>query len=385
MKGANSVKIIGPNLATLEQLASQAMRELDQVRGVTDLGIFRVLGQPNLNITVDRLRAARYGLNVNDINSVVQAALGGTVATTVLEAERQFGVAVRLAPEYRSQLDSIGRIKVGVAAGNGGNAYIPLSELATISLDTGASYIFRERNRRFVPIKFSVRGRDLAGAVEEAQKRISKNVKLPTGYRIEWAGEFEGLQSAQKRLAVIVPITLVLIMVLLYGMFNSLRDSLMALLGIPFAVCGGILGLYVAGLEFSISAAIGFISLFGVSVMSGILIITGYHRVGRERHAQDRRDVSRRRGTDAPDSDDGPVGLHRPASSRGLNRDRQSGPAAACDGRRRRHADRTDHAARGGTGPAEPVPGPRTQPAAGARRTCRRHRPGRCVRFGRIA
>ena len=279
MKGANSVKIIGPNLATLEQLASQAMRELDQVRGVTDLGIFRVLGQPNLNITVDRLRAARYGLNVNDINSVVQAALGGTVATTVLEAERQFGVAVRLAPEYRSQLDSIGRIKVGVAAGNGGNAYIPLSELATISLDTGASYIFRERNRRFVPIKFSVRGRDLAGAVEEAQNRISKNVKLPTGYRIEWAGEFEGLQSAQKRLAVIVPITLVLIMVLLYGMFNSLRDSLMALLGIPFAVCGGILGLYVAGLEFSISAAIGFISLFGVSVMSGILIITGYHRV----------------------------------------------------------------------------------------------------------
>ena len=278
VKGANSVKIIGPDLTTLEQLASQAMRELDQVRGITDLGIFRVLGQPNLNITVDRLKAARYGLNVNDINSVVQAALGGTVATTVLEAERQFGVAVRLAPEYRSQLDAIGKVKVGVAGGSG-NAYIPLSEVATISLDTGASYIFRERNRRFVPIKFSVRGRDLAGAVEEAQQRINKNVKLPTGYRIEWAGEFEGLQSAQKRLAVIVPITLVLIMVLLYGMFNSLRDSLMALLGIPFSVCGGILGLYVAGLEFSISAAIGFISLFGVSVMSGILIITGYNRV----------------------------------------------------------------------------------------------------------
>jgi cobalt-zinc-cadmium resistance protein CzcA len=279
VKGANSVKIFGPDLVTLERLASDAMRELEQVRGITDLGIFRVLGQPNLNITIDRLKAARYGLNVNDINQVVQAAMGGTVATTVLEAERQFGVAVRLAPEFRSQLDVIGKIKVGVANGNGGNAYIPLSELATLSLDTGASYIFRERNRRFVPIKFSVRGRDLAGAVEEAQQRINKNLKLPTGYRIEWAGEFEGLQSAQKRLAIIVPITLVLIVALLYGMFNSLRDSFMALLGIPFSVCGGILGLYVAGLDFSISAAIGFISLFGVSVMSGILIISGYHRV----------------------------------------------------------------------------------------------------------
>jgi heavy metal efflux system protein len=279
VKGANSIKIFGPDLTKLEQLASDAMRELDQVEGITDLGIFRVLGQPNLNITVDRLKAARYGLSVNDINSVVRAAMGGTVATTVLEAERQFGVAVRLAPEFRSQLDVIGRIKVSVPAGNGTNAYIPLSELTTISLDTGASYIFRERNRRFVPIKFSVRNRDLAGAVAEAQQRINKNVSLPNGYRIEWAGEFEGLQSAQKRLGLIVPITLVLIMTLLYGMFNSLRDSLMALLGIPFSVCGGILGLYVAGLNFSISAAIGFISLFGVSVMSGILIITAYHRV----------------------------------------------------------------------------------------------------------
>jgi heavy metal efflux system protein len=279
VKGANSVKIFGPDLLVLERLASDAMRELEAVRGITDLGIFRVLGQPNLNITIDRLKAARYGLNVSDINSVVQAAMGGTVATTVLEAERQFGVAVRLAPEFRSQLDVISKVKVGVANGSGGNAYIPLSELATLTLDTGASYIFRERNRRFVPIKFSVRGRDLASAVEEAQQRINKNLKLPSGYRIEWAGEFEGLQSAQKRLAMIVPITLVLIMALLYGMFNSLRDSLMALLGIPFSVCGGILGLYVAGLDFSISAAIGFISLFGVSVMSGILIISSYHRV----------------------------------------------------------------------------------------------------------
>jgi cobalt-zinc-cadmium resistance protein CzcA len=195
-----------------------------------------------------------------------------------LESDRQFNVTVRLSPEYRNSLESVYDIKVGVQTG-GGSAYIPLSELASITLDTGASYIFRERNQRFIPIKFSVRGRDLAGAVAEAQERIARNVSLPTGYRIDWAGEFEWLQQAKKRLLVIVPITLVLIMVLLYGLFNSLRDSFMALLGLPFAVCGGILGLYVSGLDFSISAAIGFISLFGVSVMSGILIINGYYRV----------------------------------------------------------------------------------------------------------
>ncbi len=156
---------------------------------------------------------------------------------------------------------------------------MPLSELASISLDTGASYIFHERNQRFVPIKFSVRGRDLAGAVEEAQQRIARNVTLPTGYRIEWAGEFEWLQQAKQRLAIILPITFALIVVLLYALFNSWRDSMLALFGLPFAICGGLIALYVSGLDFSISAAIGFISLFGVSVMSGILIINGYYRV----------------------------------------------------------------------------------------------------------
>ncbi len=277
VKGANSAKIIGPDLATLEKIARAAMKEMAQVQGITDLGAFWVLGQPNLNIKVDRAKAARYGLSVSDVNNVIQAALGGSVATNLLEADRQFGVVVRLAPEYRNNIDAVRDLKIGVSTGSG-NAYIPLKELASISLETGASYIFRERNQRFVPIKFSVRGRDLAGAVEEAQERIAANVKLPTGYRIEWSGEFEWLQQAKKRLLIILPVTFVFILVLLYGLFNSLRDSLMALFGLPFAVCGGILGLYVSGLEFSISAAIGFISLFGVSVMSGILIINGYYR-----------------------------------------------------------------------------------------------------------
>jgi heavy metal efflux system protein len=170
-------------------------------------------------------------------------------------------------------------IKVGYTTPAGTNAYIPLTELADIKLETGASYIYREATQRYIPVKFSVRDRDLGGAVAETQQRIAKNVKLPLGYRIVWSGEFEELQLAKERLEVIVPISLVLIMVLLYGLFNSLRDSLLALAGIPFAIGGGVLALYFTGLDFSISAAIGFVSLFGVSVMDGILMITYYNQV----------------------------------------------------------------------------------------------------------
>ena len=279
VKGANSVKIIGRDLAKLEQISDKVVKEMAKVPGVSDLGVFPVLGQPNLNIKVNRERAARYGLNSGDVNSVVQAALGGMAATTLLEADRQFSVTVRLAPAYRGNIDTVRNIKVAYSAPSGVNAYIPLSELADISLDTGASYIYHERNERFIPIKFSVRGRDLGGTVAEAQQRIAQNVKLPTGYRIVWAGEFEELQQAKARLAVVVPISLLMILVLLYGLFNSLRDSLMALAGIPFATGGGLLALYFFGLDFSISAAVGFVSLFGVSVMNGILIMTYYNDV----------------------------------------------------------------------------------------------------------
>ncbi|AOY96242.1 cytochrome-c peroxidase [Cupriavidus sp. USMAA2-4] len=277
VKGANSVKIVGRDLDTLERLADQVEREMSQVKGVTDLGVFRVMGQPNLNIRIRRDAAARYGLNTGDVNTVIQAALGGTQATTVLEGDRQFALTVRLAPEYRNNIDAIRNLKVAYQTSGGGNAYIPLSELADITLDTGASYIFHERNQRFIPVKFSVRGRDLGGTVAEAQARIARNVKLPEGYRIDWAGEFEELEQAKQRLEVIVPISILMILVLLYGLFNSLRDSLMALAGIPFAIAGGVAALFLTGLDFSISAAIGFVSLFGVSVMDGILMITYYN------------------------------------------------------------------------------------------------------------
>ncbi len=279
VKGQNSVKVFGTNLEILEQLAEQIRQEMSQVQGIEDLGIFHVQGQPNLNIAVDREKAGRFGLNTGDVNTVVQAALAGTTATTLLEGDRQFGVVVRLPPDYRQSIETVGDVKV--AGGNNGNAYIPLREVADIKLETGASYIYRDAMQRLIPIKFSVRGRDLGGAVAEARERIKRNVKFPAGYRVTWAGEFEDLRRAKERLEVIVPISLALIMVLLYSLFNSLRDSLLALTGIPFAVAGGIMALWFTGLDFSISAAIGFISLFGVSVMDGILMITYYNQVRR--------------------------------------------------------------------------------------------------------
>jgi heavy metal efflux system protein len=282
IKGANSVKIIGRDLSVLERLADEVYAQMAQVRGIQDLGIFHVLGQPNLNITVDRAKAARYGLNSGDVNAVVQAAMGGTQATTVLEGDREFALTVRFGPQFRGSVDSVRQLRVGYQNAAGGTSYIPLSELATISLDTGASYIYHERNERFIPVKFSVRGRDLGSTVAEAQARIARNVKLPQGYRLEWAGEFHELEQARARLMVVVPIALAIILVLLYGLFNSVRNSLLTLAGIPFAISGGVLALFVSGQNLSVSAEIGFVSLFGVSVMNGILVITYFTQLWQE-------------------------------------------------------------------------------------------------------
>ncbi len=278
VKGANSVKIIGPDLFKLEELATQVKRIMSDVQGITDLGIFRVLGQPNLNIKADREKAARYGLNSGDVNTFAQTAFGGNVATTIYEADRQFGANIRAAPKFRDSIEAVRNAKINYTTPNG-TGYIPLSEVADITLDTGASYIFHEKNQRFIPIKFSVRDRDLGGAVAEAKDKIAKGVVLPNGYRLEWAGEFEELEQAQKRLSIVVPLSLLLILGLLYALFNSIRDSLLVLTGIPFAVAGGIIALAISGEDFGISAAIGFVSLLGVSVMNGILMMTYFNEI----------------------------------------------------------------------------------------------------------
>ena len=280
VKGENSVKIFGPDLAELVRLSKSAKNEIGAVPGVTDPGVFNLLGQPNLVIRIDRATAARYGFSVADINSVIQAAVGGQEVTRVYEGEMNFALTVRLAPEYRRNVDAIRSVPVALPNNDprSPTAYIALGDLGEVKLETGAAYIYRENNQRFVPLKYSVRGRDLGSTVAEAQDRIGKKLPMPQGYRMEWTGEFGALVEAQQRLAVIVPLSLLLILMLLYSLFASVRDSLLALAGIPFAVAGGILGLYVANLNFSISAAIGFISLFGVSAMDGILLISYIRR-----------------------------------------------------------------------------------------------------------
>jgi len=280
VKGENSVKIFGRDLGELERLSGQVKDELSKVRGVKDPAAFNLLGQPNLVVRVDRAKAARYGISVADINTVVQAAIGGQEVTRIYEGEMNFALTVRLAPEFRDSAEAIRSVPVALPNpdGKAPTAYIALGDVASIKLESGAAYIYRENSQRFIPLKYSVRDRDLGSTVAEAQQRITQNVPLPQGYRLEWAGEFGALQEAKMRLAFIVPISLVLIMMLLYSLFNSVRDSLLALSGIPFAVAGGILGLYIAGLNASVSAAVGFISLFGVSAMDGILLVSYIRR-----------------------------------------------------------------------------------------------------------
>jgi cobalt-zinc-cadmium resistance protein CzcA len=275
VKGENSIKLFGPDLRILEDKSDEIAQRVEKVPGIQDVGVFHQLGQPNLLVKVDRERCARYGLAPNDVNTIVQAAIGGQVATTILEGERRFDLVVRLLPEYREDETRIRSIPVPTPGGS----LVRLSDVADIGVEPGASYIYRENNRRYIPIKFSVRGRDLASAVEEAQRIVQKEVELPHGYSIEWSGEFGELKQAQQRLAWIVPASLLLIMVLLYSHFNTLRDSLMALAGIPFAACGGIWALYLTGINFSVSAAVGFISLFGVAVMDGIIMLTHYNEL----------------------------------------------------------------------------------------------------------
>lgn len=274
VKGANSVKIMGPDLAVLEKLAGEVYDVMSHVDGVADLGVFHILGQPNMNIKIDRARAARYGLNTGDVVTAIQASLGGVVATKVLDDDRQFNLTVRFPEKARATPEDVRALRVGYSTPGGNTSFIPLSDLATISLDTGATYIYHEGNERFIPIKFSARDRDLGSTVSEVQERITQEVKVPQGYRITYAGEFEALQLAKARMAIAIPVAMALVFALLYALFNNFTYCLLTLASVPFTVFGGIFALYVTGQVLSISAIIGFISLLGVSVMDGILILS---------------------------------------------------------------------------------------------------------------
>src|SRR5215467_14055222 len=280
VKGENSIKLFGDDLQTLTDTANKIKAQLATVPGVTDLAVFTSLGQPTVQIDVDRARAARYGLTPGDVNSTIRVAIGGDSAGDLYEpgSDRHFPIVVRLAPKYRQSPEAIANLRIGVNGPNG-TTQIPLAEVATVRLVSGPSYIYREGQQRYLPIKFSVRERDLGSAIQEAQQKVAENVHLPPGSRLEWVGEFGNLQDAIARLKIVVPISLALIALLLFFNFNSAIDTLLAMSVIPMAVIGGIFGLFVMDIPFSVSAAIGFIALFGISVMDGIIIMSQYNQL----------------------------------------------------------------------------------------------------------
>jgi len=282
VKGENSVKLFGGELSTLESTADRIKAAMATVPGVTDLAVFNSLGQPTLQIEVDRARAARYGLAPGDINNTIAAAIGGQAAGNLYEqgSDRNFPIVVRLGPEFRGNIEEIRRLTIGAPNPSGADVIqVPLSDVASIKLTNGASFVYRENQERYIPIKFSVRGRDLGGAVAEAKARIARKVVLPGGYRLEWVGELGELQEALGRLAMVVPISLLLIGLLLFLNFSSIVDALLAASVIPMAIVGGVFTLLLTGTPLSISAAIGFIGLLGVSTMNGIIVLSSFNRL----------------------------------------------------------------------------------------------------------
>ena len=270
VKGQMAIKVFGDNLQKLEEIADSIQVVMKTIPGVEDLGIFKSLGQPELRVEIDRLKLARYGANVAEANNIVEMAIGGKKASTKYEGERRFDIRVRFSPEYRLSEVEIGKLLVPCTNGT----KIPISEIADIKLETGPAFIYREGNLRFIPIKFSVRGRDLGSTIAEAQAKVLKSLSLPRGYSIAWNGEFENQVRAVNQLKVVVPISVSLIFLLLFFMFNSPKYAGIVLMNVPFALIGGILGLYFTGIHFSISAGVGFIALFGVCVQNGVILVS---------------------------------------------------------------------------------------------------------------
>jgi cobalt-zinc-cadmium resistance protein CzcA len=269
VKGELAVKIYGDDLKTLEGKGDEIVNVMRGIRGVQDLGLFRVVGQPNLNILIDRKRAARFQINVSDVQDATQTAVGGNAVTQVLQGEQRYDLVMRYLPPYRDTKEAIEHIRLASPSGE----RVSLAQLANIEVKDGANEIYREGNSRYVAIKYSVRGRDLGSTVEEAIAKVNQQVKLPTGYRIDWAGEYESQQRSQRRLMIVLPITILVIFIILYTMFKSIKWSQLMLVNIAMAPLGGLLALLVTGTHFSVSSGVGFLALFGVSVQTGVIML----------------------------------------------------------------------------------------------------------------
>ncbi len=269
VKGELAVKMYGDDLKTLESKADEIVGVMRSVQGIEDLGLFRVLGQPNLNLKVDRQAAARYGLNVSDIQDAVETAIGGKAVTQVLQGEQRFDLTVRYLKPFRDSKEAIENIRIVAPTGE----RVSLGQITYVETIDGASEIYREANSRYVAIKYSVRGRDLGSTVEEAMGKVQRQVKLPTGYHLDWAGEYESQKRSERRLLLVLPITLLLIYVILYSMFGSPKWALLVLGNVAMAPIGGFLALLITGTHFSVSSGVGFLALFGVSVQTGVIMI----------------------------------------------------------------------------------------------------------------
>ena len=281
VKGENSVKLFGGDLETLEKTANKIKDVMAAIPGIADLGVFSSLGQPTVRIDVDRAKAARYGLAPGDINTTIQAAIGGQAAGNLYEdgSTATFRSWFAWHRNIATVLMLYATLPIGAPNPNGSGVIpVALTDVATVKLTTGASFIYREGQERYIPIKFSVRGRDLGTTVLEAQRKVDEAVPIPGGYHLEWVGEFGNLEEAVARLKVVVPIAIALICLLLFVNFGSFRDMLLAASVIPMALIGGIFALYMTGTPFSVSAAIGFVALFGIAAMDGIIMLTAYNR-----------------------------------------------------------------------------------------------------------
>ena len=278
VKGENSLKLFGNDFDDLTHIANQIQDVMSKVQGIADIGVFKVTGQPSLMVSIDRSKAARYGLQPQDVNAVVQAAVGGAPVTQIIDGDRRFDFALRYAPEYRDTPEAISKIVLPTPDGT----QVPLGTIADVGLRNGAFMIYHEGGRRYIPIKFSVRGRDLASAIQDLKQQLSDKVKLPSGYDYTWAGEFDSLQKEQRRLAYIIPVSLAVILVLLYIQFRTWRDAFIVIGTLPFAAIGGILALFLTRTSFSISAAVGFTSLTGVATLGAVVFLSGIRRAQRE-------------------------------------------------------------------------------------------------------
>jgi len=281
VKGELAIKVYGDSLKTLEDKSAQIAGIMATVKGVEDLGVFHVLGQPNLNVTVDRDAAARYQINVADVQDAVQTAVGGNALTQVLKDEARYDLTLRYLPQYRSTQDAIENIRLLSPSGE----RVSLAQLCKITIGEGGSEIYREGNQRYVAIKYSVRGRDLGGAVEDAMKKVEAQVKLPPGYHIDWAGEYESQKRADERLLIVLPITILVIFVILYTMFKSFKWALLILANVAMARFGGLLALLVTGTNFSVSSGVGFLALFGVSVQTGVIMLEYINQLRARRYS----------------------------------------------------------------------------------------------------